>query len=113
MWICHYRPGSMAYSPGLKKGQPGKIIMDPDASYSAWLHEMRHMEDDQAAGWMGMAAFGEKSVMIEFEERAYDTEIDFARRHGYNNIIRRLERLKFERRQEILGIQRNNRQPHA
>ena len=33
------RPGAMAYSPGLSPGQPGQMIIDPDASYSAWLHE--------------------------------------------------------------------------
>src|SRR5579859_4589527 len=48
------RPGAMAYSPGLSPGQPGQMIIDPDASYSAWLHEYQHAMDDQAIGWGGM-----------------------------------------------------------
>ena len=49
-----YRPGSMSYSPNSESGKPGKLIMDPDASYSAWLHELQHLADDEASGWQGM-----------------------------------------------------------
>jgi hypothetical protein len=50
---------------------------------------------------------------LEFEERAYRLEIDFAKKNGYSKIAKRLERLLFERRQEILGTQRNNKQSQA
>lgn len=45
------RKGALAYSPGLRPGQPGQMIVDPDASYSAWLHEFQHTMDDKAIGW--------------------------------------------------------------
>ena len=108
-----YRPGSMSYSPG-SIGKPGKLIMDPDASYSAWLHELQHLADDEASGWQGMHILAADQMRaLEFEERAYRLEIDFARKNGYSKIAKRLERLLFERRQEILGTQRNNKQPQA
>ena len=106
-----YRPGSMSYSPNSESGKPGKLIMDPDASYSAWLHELQHLADDEASGWQGMKILSLPYEELAFEERAYRLEIDFARKNGYSKIAKRLERLLFERRQEILGTQRNNKQP--
>ena len=108
-----YRPGSMSYSPNSESGKPGKLIMDPDASYSAWLHELQHLADDEASGWQGMKILSLPYEELAFEERAYRLEIDFARKNGYSKIAKRLERLLFERRQEILGTQRNNKQPQA
>ncbi len=106
------RSGSMGYSPHPTGGKPGKLIMDPEASYSAWLHELKHLSDDEASGWMGFRLIEDAEKFADLEDAAYDVEIDFARKNGYNRIVKRLERLKFERRQEILGIQRNNRQAH-
>ena len=37
-----YRDGTMCYEPGLRKGIPGRIVIDPEASYSAWMHEYTH-----------------------------------------------------------------------
>ena len=109
-----YRPGSMSYSPNSESGKPGKLIMDPDASYSAWLHELQHLADDEASGWQGMHILAADQMRaLEFEERAYRLEIDFAKKNGYSKIAKRLERLLFERRQEILGTQRNNKQSQA
>ena len=107
-----YRAGSMSYSPSATGGRAGKIIMDPAASYSAWLHELRHLQDDEASGWQGMSLIKDKNKFAELEEKAYKVEIDFAKENGYTGIARRLERLSFERRQEIRGEQKNNRQPH-
>lgn len=106
------RPGSMGYSPSLSKGNPGVLIMDPEASYSAWLHELKHIEDDEASGWSGFQLIQDIERFAALEDAAYAAEIDFARKNGYIGTARRLERLRFERRQEILGIQRNNKQPH-
>ena len=47
------RPGTIAYSPGIRAGKPGQMIIDPKASYSAWLHEYQHALDDQKIGWGG------------------------------------------------------------
>ena len=105
-----YRTGSMSYSPSSAPGKPGFIIMDPEASYSAWLHELKHMEDDEDSGWQGIRIIADTEKFAELEARAYKTEIDFARKNGYNKIARRLERLSFERGQEIRGTQRNNKQ---
>ncbi len=105
-----YRAGSMSYSPSSKTGKPGIIIMDPEASYSAWLHELKHMEDDESSGWQGIKLIMNTESFAELEARAYKVEIDFARENGYNKIARRLERLSFERGQEIRGTQRNNKQ---
>jgi hypothetical protein len=51
------RPDALAYAPGLRRGEPGQFYIDPNASYSAWLHEYQHFLDDQAAGWGVRAAF--------------------------------------------------------
>ena len=105
-----FRDDNMGYSPSLRGGAPGTIIMDPNASYSAWLHELKHLHDDEESGWKGFHLIQDPETFARMEDAAYDIEIDFARKNGYNRIARRLERLKFERRQEILGVQRNNRQ---
>lgn len=105
------RPGCMSYSAN-SNGTPGRIIMDPEASYSAWLHELKHLSDDEDSGWNLYRMVIDPEAFAALEDAAYDIEIDFARQNGYNKIVRRLERLKFERRQEILGIQRNNKQAH-
>ena len=109
-----YRPGSesMSYSPDCVGGKPGHLIMDPEASYSAWLHELTHLADDEASGWQGFRIFSIPQKTIEFEEHAYQVEIDFARKNGYSKIARRLERLLFERRQELSGTQKGNKQAH-
>jgi hypothetical protein len=44
------RPDTMSYSPSAVAGQPGRLILDPEASYGAVLHEMSHFADDEAAG---------------------------------------------------------------
>ena len=72
---------SMSYSPG-SLGTPGHLIMDPEASYSAWLHELRHLADDEASGWQGMSILIIPEKSLAFEEAAYRVEIDFARKHG-------------------------------
>ena len=104
------RSGSMSYSPNAAGGKPGRLIMDPDASYSAWLHELKHISDDEDSGWMGLRILEDVQRFVQLEEAAYNVEIDFAKQNGYNKIARRLERLKFDRRQELLGVQRNNKQ---
>lgn len=91
--ICRDRSG-MAYQPSPSPGKPGQIIMEPEASISAWYHEMQHMHDDEASGWNGFRIMINPENIKEFERRAYDIEIEFAKRKGYNDIVKRLEQLK-------------------
>ena len=99
----------MSYSPSLVPGEPGRIIMDPDASYSAWLHEVKHANDDKMSGWQGMRLLEDTEAAVKMEDAAYQLEIDFARQYRYDKIVKRLERLRFERRQELYGKQKNYR----
>jgi hypothetical protein len=48
------RHGSMSYSPSAVTVQPGRLILDPEASYGAVLHETSHFSDDEAAGFPGL-----------------------------------------------------------
>lgn len=98
-----YRDNSMAYSPGLRKGQPGKLLIDKKASYSAWLHETTHAEDDEASGWNGMWLLINPKTAVEMEAHAYDVEIDFAKKLGYNDVVEKLKDLKQSRIEEILN----------
>ena len=60
------------------------MIMDRDASYSAWLHELQHVRDDEASGWRGMEILiTNPQRAAEYEDAAYQIEIDFARENGY------------------------------
>ena len=46
-----YRDRDMAYAPGLEEGDPGQIIIDPDAFLSALKHGYQHFLDAQAEGF--------------------------------------------------------------
>ena len=102
-----YRENAMGYSPNPSPGNPGKIIMDPEASYSAWLHERQHAIDDQDSGWMGFRNFANPETAARFESNAYDKEIEFAKNLGYNDIVERLKALKEDRIKEVLGDEEN------
>lgn len=94
----------MKYGPNPSGGGPGVLSIDPGASYSAWLHEFQHVLDDQASGWRGFEIlFTDVKTAVEWEDRAYNVEIEFARSQGYNKIVKRLEWLKSERRRELYG----------
>ena len=66
--------GRLAYEPG-SIGQPGTIRIDPDASYSAWLHEFRHFQDDMASGWQGQARLYDPQTRWAWERAAYQQEM--------------------------------------
>ncbi len=93
----------MAYCPNPTSGKPGMIKMDPEASYSAWLHEYQHILDDEESGWQGYRLFSNPQTVAELEDKAYNVEIDFAKSLGYTKIAQRLEWLKGERRREVYG----------
>ena len=77
---------NMCYSPSLH-GKPGRIDIDPDASISAWMHEAQHAYDDYERGWIGMKLLIAPETALEIEDKAYDIEIDFAQRMGYNDVV--------------------------
>lgn len=98
------RPGSMSYSPSAVHGQPGRLILDPEASYGAVLHEMSHFSDDEAAGYPGLRHWLEDpAVTADGESRAYQSEIDYANSIGEAKIADQLEELKAQRISELLG----------
>jgi hypothetical protein len=45
------RPGTMAFEPAF--GQPGRLLLYPDASIGALRHEFQHVVDDAALGIPG------------------------------------------------------------
>ena len=98
------RHGSMSYSPSAATGQPGRLILDPEASYGAVLHEMSHFSDDEAAGFPGLRYWLEDpEVTIAGESRAYQIEIDYANSIFEAGIAGQLEKLKAERISQLLG----------
>jgi hypothetical protein len=84
------REGAMAYQPGLRGGEPGKILMDPQASYSAWLHEYQHFLDDRAAGWGGMRQLFDSAARAQMETNAYTKEIELMTQLGHEDIANEL-----------------------
>lgn len=97
------RPGSMAYAPGLSKGAPGQMIIDPEASYSAWLHEFQHAMDDQAIGWGGMKSLFDNDLRWQWEQNAYQQEIDYASKLGHDDVVDQLMKNMENERQSIFG----------
>jgi hypothetical protein len=98
------RPDSMSYSPSAVAGQPGRLILDPEASYGALLHEMSHFADDEAAGFPGLRYWLEDpAVTAAGESRAYQAEIDYANSIGQTGVASQLAELKAQRISELLG----------
>ena len=90
---------SLGYIPGASPGKPGMIYVSKGASYSAWVHEMCHVEDDRAAGWLGMRVLEDPDKRYAWEVHAYSLEIDMALQAGRADIAEKLkENLKKERK---------------
>jgi hypothetical protein len=98
------QPGTIGYGPGTSPGKPGQISMDPNASYSAWLHEFQHAMDDQAVGWGGFRTISNNDLRWQWEQNAYNREIDFARQQGQFDLVRQLENNMERERQRIFGV---------
>ena len=84
----------LCYEPALVIGQPGKIVISQNASYSAWLHEIKHLDDDMADGWLGMRVLEDDDKCIKREMDAYEIEIQLAKKANRNDIVQRLEALR-------------------
>jgi hypothetical protein len=98
------RPGSMSYSPAAAGGRPGRLILDPEASYGAVLHEMSHFSDDELAGFPGLRYWLEDpTVTADGESRAYQAEINYANSIGEHRIVDQLEELKAQRIGQLIG----------
>ena len=91
-----YREGAIAYSPA--KGSAGQLVVDPNASYSALLHEYTHYLDDAAAGFPGMEYHFQTINRVKMELHAYMQEIKLADSLGYKDIANQLfENYRIER----------------
>lgn len=88
-----YRDNAMCYQPGLIKGKPGRFVIDPKASYSAWLHEYTHFLDDKADGFLGMSVFENSAKCVEREIHAYEIEIKMAEKLKRFDLAERLKLL--------------------
>jgi hypothetical protein len=98
------RDGAMAYGPSPRRGEPGQIVLDPDASYGALLHEMQHLREDRDAGWLGMAGWmSDPTVRYQNEVRAYQREIDYARSIGDQAAVDKLHELLRKEYEDIFG----------
>lgn len=89
----------LGYEPGFVRGQPGRIIIYKNASYSAWCHEMQHLRDDKADGWGGFRVLADPDEHYRREVRAYNAEISIAKKLGNNEVVKQLlTNLEEERR---------------
>ena len=95
------RNGTMAYSPGLSAGKQGTLIIDPDASISAWRHEYQHVIDDYNAGWSGFRIFEDQDATWEREKRAYELELQLAEELRDQDVYNIVKALMEERKIEI------------
>jgi hypothetical protein len=92
--IIKRRENVMGYFPAAMPGKPGEIIIEPNASYSAWLHEHQHFCDDREDGYLGLRVFNDIDKCRKREIDAYQKEIDLAREYNRPDIIKRLEDLR-------------------
>lgn len=88
------RSDCIGYFPNIKAGAPGSVNIEEGASISAWLHEYQHFCDDRNDGYLGFRVFQNLQKCAEREIRAYEVEIDFAKREGYNDVVERLIELR-------------------
>lgn len=97
-----FRKGQCAYSPA--KGQPGRIILDPDASLGALRHEFRHFLDVRDDGYPGLAYYYvHVDLFVRLEKRAYREEIVIARELGDRRLVRRILIQMVQRIDELCG----------
>ncbi|HFI0405996.1 TPA: phage minor capsid protein [Streptococcus suis] len=79
------------YSPGAMPGMAGIITISKKASLSAWEHENLHATDDYEAGFSGFRIFQDKNEHWRREKRAYDLEINMAKRLKNSELVDKLK----------------------
>lgn len=86
------RENSICYQPSSTAGEPGRLLHSPGMSYSAWLHEYDHFENDKAHGYPGLIWYiSEQGEWDDFEISAYSKEVELARNAGYNELVDKLQ----------------------
>ncbi|MCL1852617.1 MAG: hypothetical protein FWF88_06245 [Peptococcaceae bacterium] len=100
-----YREGTMAYGPHPSiKGEPGQIIIDPDASISALEHEYAHFLQAEKSGFPNMReSYTDKAARIARETDSYAIEIQRAKDLGLDNVVQQLEKNLVEEINLITG----------
>lgn len=87
-----YREGIMGYGP-LRKGEPGQIVIDPNASYSALNHEYNHFLNAKSKGFPSAAdAYQDWEGRIADELKSYTVEIEEAQKLGLDNVVEQLQK---------------------
>lgn len=87
-----YREGAMGYGP-LRKGEPGQIQIDPDASMSALRQEYSHFLEAKANGFPSAAeSYQNWEARIADELKSYNIEIEEAKRLGLDNVAEQLQK---------------------
>src|SRR5690606_9969780 len=97
-----YREGAMGYGP-LRKGEPGQILIDSEASMSALRHEYSHYVEAKSNGFPSAAeSYQDWEGRIADELKAYTIEIEEAKRLGLDNIAEQLQKNFEAEKQYIL-----------
>ena len=98
-----HRDGTMAYGAAPTAGRPGQLIIDENASYSALKHEYQHYLDDKAMGFPGPRVHYDPAhpARRQMETKAYDIEIELAKKQGNQPLADELEVLKQQELERI------------
>lgn len=97
-----YREGGLGYGP-LRKGEPGQVLLDPNASMSALKHEYSHFLEAKANGFPSAAeSYQNWEGRIADELKAYTIEIEEAKRLGLDNVVEQLQKNFEDEKQYII-----------
>lgn len=81
--IIKFSERNMSYGPNPSPGKPGTIVITPDSSITALMHEAQHFYDDMALGFPGWEkTVYDPQVRWNMEFKAYKIEIDFLKRNN-------------------------------
>ncbi|MCL1873963.1 MAG: hypothetical protein FWF85_07595, partial [Clostridiales bacterium] len=88
-----YKENAYAYCPSFKKGKPGQLHLDPNASISALEHEYTHFVQFEKRGFPSYRdTLKDTALVIKLEEEAYAVEIQRAKALGLDNVVQQLEK---------------------
>lgn len=76
-----------------RKGEPGQLLIDPDASFSALQHELSHFIQAQRQGFpSAVEKYEDWNGRIADEYKAYSIEISEAKELGLENVVKQLQK---------------------